>query len=63
VQDYTLTISTPGELQGQDWTLVTLRSPIDEQLQIYPDNQAIAVYGRLNHAGRWLLVEDIHPLA
>jgi FAD dependent oxidoreductase len=61
VQDYTLTISTPGELQGQDWTLVTLRSPIDEQLQIYPDNQFLKVYGRLNHAGKWLLVEEIEP--
>ncbi|MDV2993161.1 MAG: hypothetical protein N4J56_002815 [Chroococcidiopsis sp. SAG 2025] len=61
VQDYTLTISTPEELQGQDWTLVTLRSPIDEKLQIYPDNQPILVYGRLNHAGRWLLVEEIEP--
>ncbi|PSM46449.1 FAD-dependent oxidoreductase [Chroococcidiopsis sp. CCALA 051] len=62
VQDYTLTISTPEELQGHDWTLVTLRSPIDEKLQIYPDNQPIAVYGRLNHAGRWLLVEEIEPI-
>ncbi|OWY64108.1 FAD-dependent oxidoreductase [cyanobacterium TDX16] len=61
VQDYTLTISTPGELQGQDWMLITLRSPIDEKLQIYPDNQPISVYGRLNHAGRWLLVEEIEP--
>ncbi|NHC34065.1 FAD-dependent oxidoreductase [Scytonema millei] len=59
VQDYTLTISLPEELQGQDWTLVTLRSPIDEKLQIYPDNQPISVYGRLNHAGRWLLVEEL----
>jgi hypothetical protein len=62
VQDYTLTISTPEELQGHDWTLVTLRSPIDEKLETYPDNQPISVYGRLNHAGRWLLVEEIEPI-
>ena len=62
VQDYTLTISIPGELQRQDWTLVTLRSPIDEKLQIYPDNQPISVYGRLNYAGKWLLVEEIDLL-
>lgn len=61
IQDYTLTLSTLGELQGQDWTLVTLRSPIDEQLQTYPDNQFLKVYGRLNHAGKWLLVEEVEP--
>jgi hypothetical protein len=62
MQDYTLTISTPIEMQAQEWTLVTLRSPVDEQLQIYGDNQPIGVYGRLNHAGRWLLVEGIEPI-
>ena len=59
VQDYTLTLSEPAQLQGQTWTLVTLRSQVDEQLQMYPNQQAIAVSGRLNHAGNWLLVEQL----
>lgn len=57
-QDYTFTITTPGDLQG-DWTLVTLRSLVDQQLQMCVDQQPLTVWGRLNHAGNWLLVEQI----
>ena len=58
-QDYTFTLTQPAEMQGQIWTLVTLRSHVDEQLQIYPNHQPIVIHGRLNHAGKWLLVENI----
>ncbi len=58
-QDYTLTLSEPVELQGQIWTLVTLRSQVDEQLQTYPNHKLLMVYGRLNQAGKWLLVEQV----
>lgn len=57
-QDYIFTITTPGDLQG-DWTLVTLRSLVDQQLQMCVDQQPLTVWGRLNHAGNWLLVEQI----
>jgi len=57
-QDYTFTLTEPMELQGQTWTLVTLRSQVDEQLQKYSHNQPLRVYGRLNQAGQWLLVES-----
>jgi hypothetical protein len=56
-QDYTFTLTQPME-QGQTWTLVTLRSQVDEQLQKYSHNQPLRVYGRLNQAGQWLLVES-----
>ena len=57
-QDYSLNLTEPANVQGQ-WTLVTLRSHVDEQLQTYPHQQPITVSGRLNHAGQWLLVEQI----
>jgi FAD dependent oxidoreductase len=55
-QDYTLTLTE----SMQTWQLVTMRSHIDEQLQIYPDNQLIKVWGTLNYSGKWLLVEEIN---
>ena len=57
-QDYSLNLTEPVQVQGE-WTLVTLRSHVDEQLQTYPHQQPITVSGRLNHAGKWLLVEQI----
>ena len=57
-QDYSLSLTEPVQVQGE-WTLVTLRSHVDEQLQTYPHQQPITVSGRLNHAGQWLLVEQI----
>jgi hypothetical protein len=62
-QDYTFTITEPADLQGQTWTLVTLRSQVDQQLQMCVDKQPLTVYGRLNQAGNWLLVETISSAA
>jgi len=62
-QDYTFTITEPAHLQGQTWTLVTLRSQVDQQLQMCVDKQPLIVYGRLNQAGNWLLVETISSAA
>ncbi len=58
-QDYTLQLTEPVELAHQTWTLVTLRPDIDRQLKTYQTNNAIAVAGRLNRSGNWLLVERI----
>ena len=60
-QNYTLSVTEPVQMQGE-WTLVTLRSLIDKQLQTYPHQQPLTVRGRLNHAGKWLLVENIIPI-
>jgi len=62
-QNYQLTVIEPEQLQGQTWQMVTLRSPIAEQLQACRAGQMLMVWGRLNLAGNWLLVErlDIAP--
>lgn len=60
-QNYTLSVTQPGQVQGE-WILVTLRSLIDKQLQSYPHLQPLTVRGRLNYAGKWLLVENIIPI-
>ena len=58
-QDYTFTFTEPGSLQEQTWTLVTLRPEVDQQLQMCLDQQPVTLWGRLNQAGNWLLVEKI----
>lgn len=60
-QNYTLSVSEPVQMQGE-WTLVTLRSLIDKQLQTYPHQQPLTLRGRLNHAGKWILVDVIIPI-
>ncbi|WP_392407900.1 FAD-dependent oxidoreductase [Chlorogloeopsis fritschii PCC 9212] len=59
-QEYRFTITVPAPYQGQTWQLVTLRSHVDEQLQssLY-NQQTLKLWGRLNYAGNWLLVEYI----
>ena len=54
-QDYTLTLTESMQI----WQLVTMRSHINEQLQICTDNQPLKVWGTLNYSGKWLLVEAI----
>jgi hypothetical protein len=58
-QDYALTITTPIQLQGQTWQLVTTLPYIDQQLQLYTHEQLLTVYGDLNHSGNWILVQNI----
>ncbi|MCC5638323.1 FAD-dependent oxidoreductase [Nostoc sp. CHAB 5844] len=58
-QNYRLLITEPTADQGQTWQLVTLRSHIDDQLQVAVHEQLITVWGRLNYSGNWLLVEKI----
>ncbi|MBD2446527.1 FAD-dependent oxidoreductase [Nostoc sp. FACHB-152] len=58
-QDYKLQITAPTANQGELWQLVTLRSPVDEQLQIALHEQLVTVWGRLNYSGNWILVDKI----
>ncbi|BAU06397.1 FAD-dependent oxidoreductase [Fischerella sp. NIES-3754] len=59
-QDYRFTIMIPASYKDQIWQLVTLRSHINEQLQTLSHGQKINIWGRLNHAGHWLIVENTH---
>ncbi|AFY49911.1 succinate dehydrogenase/fumarate reductase flavoprotein subunit [Nostoc sp. PCC 7524] len=58
-QEYRFTVTAPSANLGQTWQLVTLRSHIDAQLQALPHKQKLTVWGRLNHSGHWLLVENL----
>ena len=58
-QDYTLTLTEPTVYAGQTWTLITLQPDADEQLQACTDQQRLALWGRLNQSGRWLVVEKL----
>jgi hypothetical protein len=59
-QEYRFTVTAPAAYQGQNWQLVTLRSHIDEQLQVYPHEQLVTLWGRQNHFSNWLLVEHLN---
>ncbi|MBD2040277.1 FAD-dependent oxidoreductase [Microcoleus sp. FACHB-672] len=58
-QDYTITLTTPTEISPQSWTLVTLQPEVDRKLQTCLTGQPLTVWGHLNQAGNWLLVEAI----
>ncbi|GAB4205611.1 MAG: FAD-dependent oxidoreductase [Coleofasciculaceae cyanobacterium] len=58
-QDYTLTVTEPVIRAGQTWMLITLQPEVNEQLQAFTNQQAIALWGRLNESGGWLVVEKI----
>ncbi len=59
-QEYRFTVTAPVAYQGQNWQLVTLRSHINEQLQAYPHQQLVTVWGRHNHHSNWLLVAHLN---
>jgi FAD dependent oxidoreductase len=58
-QDYRFAIATPAQNQGQKCELVTLASHIDSLLEACPHEQPLQVWGRLNSAGNWILVEHL----
>ncbi|MGH8001698.1 MAG: FAD-dependent oxidoreductase [Brasilonema sp.] len=58
-QDYKFTITTPSRYRGHTWQMVTLRSHINDQLQTFCDQQLLTIWGRINHALNWLIVENI----
>ncbi|MCU0543983.1 MAG: FAD-dependent oxidoreductase [Oscillatoriaceae cyanobacterium Prado104] len=51
-QEWTLALKGEGT-----WKLVTLRSEVNQLLEIYPTETPLKVWGRLNFAGYWLLAE------
>lgn len=57
-QDYSITLTEPAAFAGQ-WKLITLQPDVDHQLQHCTNQQQISVWGRLNHSGRWLVVERL----
>ncbi|HEY9597132.1 MAG TPA: FAD-dependent oxidoreductase [Cyanophyceae cyanobacterium] len=58
-QDYMITFTEPAAYAGQTWMLITLQPDVDEQLQAYPDQQRLNVWGRLNPSGRWLVAQRL----
>lgn len=58
-QDYSLEILQPKALAGEVWKLVTLHPEINRCLEGYANQKPLTVWGRLNWAGAWLLVESI----
>ncbi|MBW4575798.1 MAG: FAD-dependent oxidoreductase [Aphanothece sp. CMT-3BRIN-NPC111] len=60
-QDYTITLTCP-DTTAKTWMLVTLQPFVDMRLQTYPDGNAIALWGRPNLSGGWLVVEKIADL-
>jgi hypothetical protein len=60
-QQYQFTIIEPIALSSQTIQLVTLHHTIHQQLQTYQTGQMLALRGRLNRSGNWLLVEQIEP--
>ncbi|MGL5081318.1 MAG: FAD-dependent oxidoreductase [Microcoleaceae cyanobacterium] len=58
-QDYRLTLNYPVYLVGQTWTLLTVESQINQQLQNVPNQSFLAVWGRMNSGGQWIRVDRI----
>ncbi|NMG07879.1 FAD-dependent oxidoreductase [Brasilonema sp. UFV-L1] len=58
-QDYKFTITAPSIHRGHTWQIVTLRSHINEALQTFCDQQLLTIWGRINRALNWLIVENI----
>nr|WP_228062011.1 FAD-dependent oxidoreductase [Coleofasciculus sp. LEGE 07081] len=58
-QDYTIALSQPTERAGEIWRLITLQPEVNERLLSCRDQQQLTVWGRLNEAGNWLVVEMI----
>jgi hypothetical protein len=56
---YQLEISSPVELRGRLYHLVTTHPEIDRALRTYSDKSWLSLQGRLNLSGGWILVESI----
>jgi hypothetical protein len=54
---YAITLTEPESRAGESWLAITLRPEVERQLSGYPDGQPLAVWGRLNPSGQWIVVE------
>jgi hypothetical protein len=61
-QNYQFNITKETNLTTTNWQLVTLRSHIDQQLQAFPPETMLKIWGRPNSSGNWLLVEHLEEL-
>jgi hypothetical protein len=58
-QDYRFTLTPAIDRCQETFQLVTLWHEIDQQLQHYPSEQTLRLWGKVNRSGNWLLVEAI----
>ncbi len=61
-QQYGITLSQPPAYTSTTWELITLEPEVNRQLLDCKSGQSIAVVGRFNRAGNWLIVEAIRIL-
>jgi len=61
-QNYQFNITRETNLTTTNWQLVALRSHIDQQLQAFPSEKILKVWGRPNSSGNWLLVEHLEEV-
>ncbi len=61
-QNYQFNITKDTNLTTTNWQLVTLRSHIDQQLQAFPPEKMLKIWGRPNLSGNWLLVEHLEEV-
>jgi hypothetical protein len=59
IECYHFTITEPETRSGQQLRLVTLRSEIAQRLTTCEEGASLTVWGKVNDAGNWLLVEQI----
>ena len=58
-QQYEIVLTEPLSKKGQTWQLITLQPEVNKIWLDYPDKSLIAIVGRCNYSGGWLLVEKI----
>ncbi len=56
---YAITLTEPESRAGESWLAIALRPEVERQLSGYPDGQPLAVWGRLNPSGHWIVVEKM----
>ncbi|MDJ1170932.1 FAD-dependent oxidoreductase [Roseofilum sp. BLCC_M154] len=58
-QSYQLQVNSPDEWGGSSWRLITTEPLVNEALQNLDNQKLIRLWGRMNLAGGWIVVEEI----